>query len=192
MTRDYSHYPLVEKALTEQRAIFASFKNGMPEELEHATTRALDMIEEHVHCEDKEDIMAVAVLMNCPPYIALKSKRFEADYSRHVQDMLDIHTTRNGITAENEDLIQVYSAMFIAHGENMLRQIRNMTQADIHWMHDIREGIDEYLDDRTVFEHKIQKGLLDVENSLIADTYAAIDLKAPKPQPGIFKKPPQH
>ena len=87
-------------------------------------------------------------------------------------------------------MIQVYSAMFIAHGENMLEHINVMTLTDQHWMQDIREGIEEYLEDRIIIERKIQKGLLDTENDLISKTFSAIDSKIPRPQPSIFKKPP--
>lgn len=189
MTTNDSRYPLLVKALAEQARIFSYFDGGIPEDLDRATRRAVDLIETHVEDADKEDMMAVAVLMNCPPYIMLKSKRFTQDYSAGVQAMLDVHTSRNGITAENEDLIQVYSAVFIAHGENLLRRIRELSSADVHWLADVREGLEEYIDDRILIEGKIAPGLRVAEDALIKDTFAAIDGKAPKALPGFIRKP---
>lgn len=191
MTQDYSHYPLVKKALAEQQVIFKHFEGGIPEALKAATTRVLDLIETYVTDPEKEDMMAVAVLMHCPPYIMLKSKRFAEDYSLHVQAMLDTHTTRNGITAENPDLIQVYSAIFTAHGENLLKEIGVMTPDDKNWLADIREGLEEYLDDRRLVEAKIVPGLLAEENGLIRSTFAVIDAKMQKNIPNSIKKPPK-
>lgn len=191
MARDYSHYPLVQKALDEQKRIFADFAGGIPEDLNRATQRALELIDGNVTDPDREDIMAVAVLMNCPPYIMLKSKRYAGEYSQHVQDMLDIHTARNGITPDNEDLIQVYSAMFVAHGENLLRKINEMDPPDAHWLRDVREGIEEYIEDRAAVERKTERGLLAAENAFISDLFTVIDQKAPKVMPGVFKLPPK-
>lgn len=191
MARDYSHYPLVQKALDEQKRIFADFADGIPEDLVRATRRALALLDDRITSPDKEDIMAVAVLMNCPPYIMLKSKRYAAEYSQHVQDMLDIHTMRNGITPDNEDLIQVYSAMFIAHGENLMKKINEMNPPDAYWLRDVREGIEEYLADREAVESKIEPGLLAAENIFIHTLFAVIDEKAPKVLPGLFKPPPK-
>lgn len=190
MTQKYDHYPLVKKALAEQAGIFKDSRDGMPAELLEATLKAVDLIDTHVTDPFKEDIMAVSVLMNCPPYISLQSKRFATDYSRHVQDMLDLHVARNGITVQNEDLIQVYSALFAAHGANLLAHIKAMTAADEHWLSDVREGIEEYLADRHAVETKIAPGLLAIENELVRDTFAAIDERTPgRTVPPLFKKP---
>lgn len=188
----YDRYPLVSKALAEQRAIFKNHSDGMPAELHAATQRALALLDT---CLDaallpKEDIMAVAVLMNCPPYLALKSQRFAADYNPHVQRMIDIHTQRIGVTAANEDLIQVYSALFVAHGENLLQQIRTIGAADPHWLRDIRENLEDYADDRAAFAHKIAPALAAVETALIAQTLQTIEAALPKPAPKVKKPRP--
>lgn len=191
MRNAYDHYPLVKKALDEQSSIFTHSADGLPQELHHATLRAVHLIDTHVENDTKESMMAVAVLMNCPPYISLKSARFKGDYNEHVQNMLDIHAKGDGITPANEDLIQVYSAMFIAHGENLLKQIKSLSAAEVGWMKDIREGLEEYLEDRALIEHKIAPGLLAMENDLIKSSFTAIDgqVKAANPpKPFIRKK----
>lgn len=190
MQGTYDHYPLVKKALDEQSGIFTHSADGLPQELHCATIRAVNLIDTHVQNYAKESMMAVAVLMNCPPYISLKSARFKGDYNEHVQNMLDIHAKGDGITAANEDLIQVYSAMFIAHGENLLAQIKTLSATEIGWMKDIREGLEEYLEDRALIEHKIAPGLLAMENDLIKSSFTAIDaqVKAATPQKPFIRK----
>ena len=186
----YDHYPLVKKALAEQASIFTHSADGLPPELHKATLRAVNLIDTHVQDDAKESMMAVAVLMNCPPYISLKSARFKGDYNDHVQNMLNIHTKGDGITVANEDLIQVYSAMFIAHGENLLAQIKTLSVAEVGWMKDIREGLEEYLEDRTLIEHKIAPGLLAMENDLVKSSFSAIDaqVKAANPKKPFIRK----
>ncbi len=188
----YTRYPLVEKALAEQAAIFATSTDGAPIMLTAATHRALGLIDAHVQTSDavKECILTVAVLMHCPPYLALKSDRFAEDYHPHVQAMLDTHTKSPGVTAANADLVQVYSAMFIANAENLRGAIVATTAADRMWLSDMRDSLSDYAEDRAVFASAIAPGLRQIEEDLIADTLGILNAKlAPPPKPPKIRPP---
>jgi hypothetical protein len=197
MTGTPHRFPLVQKALDEQTRIFSLFDDETRASAEGITARGLDLIDAHVHATDnyKEALMTVAVLMNCPPYIQLKSPRFEKDYNNHVQDMLTAHTSRNGITPQNEDLIQVYSALFIANGEKLLERLSKTDKPDVHWLEDIRENLQDYLLSRKILEPKITPSLLLLENRVLGDIFGTIDRivfnknMPPKNAPGA--KPPE-
>lgn len=191
----YTRYPLVQKALAEQRAIFAAAPDGVPAELAAATNRACTLIDENVATSDdvKECILTVCVLMHCPPYMALKSERFATDYHPHVQAMLDTHTKGIGVTADNTDLVQVYSAMFTAHAENLQRAIVTTVQPERDWLIDIRDSLSDFADDRTVYADGIAPKLRAIEDQQIALTLSTINaaisaLDAPK-QPKATKAP---
>lgn len=200
----YTRYPLVNKALLEQRGIFAAAPGGVPAELAAATHRALQLIDDNVTTADdvKECILTVCVLMHCPPYMALKSERFATDYHPHVQAMLDTHTQGAGVTAENTDLVQVYSAMFIAHAENLARSIAEAPHPDHDWLVDIRDSLHDFADDRIVYADGIAPGLRALEDRQIAQTLAIIESAlaarvppaAPKgkPAPKGSPKPPKN
>ncbi len=162
-------YPLLEKALREQTMVFAHFDEGLPPELEQATRRAVAVLES---CLDmpknfKEDVMTASVLMNCPPYIMLKSQRFADDYNPHIQSMLNHHINGEGLTGSDEGLVQIYGALFIAHGENFLAKIKNIHDADPHWIEDVRESIEEYRADRLDIESRIAPRLLALEKNVM-------------------------
>jgi hypothetical protein len=190
----YMRYPLVKKALGEQAAIFDGTAEGVPAQLATATSRALALIDENVDVGDetKECLLTVAVLMHCPPYLALKSDRFAADYHPHVQAMLDTHTKSPGVTAANTDLVQVYSAMFVANAENLQKSIEATTAADRPWLRDIRDSLRDYAEDRGVFVDAIAPRLRAIEDKLIETTLATLDARlAPLPKPPKAPKPPR-
>ncbi len=194
---DVTRYPLVQKALDEQRGIFAAAVDGVPVELAAATQRALMLIDEHVQTSDKikECILTVCVLMHCPPYMALRSNRFADDYHPHVQAMLDVHTKGVGVTAQNTDLVQVYSAMFIAHAENLARAINETAVPDRHWLVDIRDSRTDFAEDRAVYFDGIAPALRAIEDKQIAQTLATIDsalAAQQKPAPKSGPKPPKN
>lgn len=187
----FARYPLVEKALAEQRAIFVGSEDGVPADLAAATARTLFLLDTHVPDSnaDKEYMLTVGVLMHCPPYMALKRDRFAADYHLRVQAMLDVHTKSAGVTAANIDLVQVYSAMFIAHAENLQLAVNAATAADRAWLRDIRDSLRDYAEDREVFVKGILPGLREIESNLLTATLATLDVKlAPTPKP---PKPPK-
>jgi len=94
------------------------------------------------------------------------------------------------ITAANADLVQVYSAMFIANAENLRIAIVNTTAADRMWLRDIRDSLSDYAEDRTVFAAAIAPGLRQIEETLITDTLAMLNAKlAPAPKPPKNKPP---
>lgn len=189
----YKRFTLVKKALGEQAAIFEHSKDGVPALLKTATDRALSLLDQHVQADEtaKECILTVAVLMHCPPYVALKSNRFATDYHPCVQAMLDTHTKTAGVTAANADLVQVYSAMFIANAENLRVSIANTTASDRMWLRDIRDSLTDYAEDREVFAAAIAPGLRQIEEDLIRDTLAILNAKlAPPPKPPKSPKPP--
>lgn len=199
----YTRYPLVKKALDEQRAIFAAAADGVPADLAAATHRALTLIDDNVATSDavKECILTVCVLMHCPPYMALKSTRFADDYHPHVQAMIDTHTTGAGVTAANTDLVQIYSAMFIAHAENLAQAISATAQPDRDWLTDIRYSLADFAEDRTTYADGIAPKLRAIEDKQIATTLSVIDAaliatlptKAPKSKtaPKSGPKPPK-
>lgn len=193
---DHTRYPLVNKALGEQHGIFAAATDGVPDDLVAATTRALTLIDTHVNTSDdvKEAILTVCVLMHCPPYMALRSNRFAQDYNAHVQAMLDTHTKSAGVTAANTDLVQVYSAMFIAHAENLQSTIKATDKPDLDWLRDIRHSLTNFAEDRTAYEHGIAKPLRKLEDQMIRATLATIDAaiaaQTPVKKPVVKKGPP--
>ncbi len=200
----YTRYPLVKKALDEQRGIFAAAADGVPADLAAATHRALTLIDDNVTTSDavKECILTVCVLMHCPPYMALKSSRFADDYHPHVQAMIDTHTLGAGVTAANTDLVQIYSAMFIAHAENLALAIKTTAQPDRDWLTDIRYSLADFAEDRSVYADGIAPKLRAIEDKQIADTLAVIDealaaqskpkAAKDKPAPKSGPKPPKH
>lgn len=173
----YTRYPLVKKALDEQRAIFAAAADGVPADLAAATHRALTLIDDNVTTSDdvKECILTVCVLMHCPPYMALKSPRFASDYHPHVQAMIDTHTIGAGVTAANTDLVQIYSAMFIAHAENLAHAINTTAQPDRDWLTDIRYSLADFAEDRATYADGIAPKLRAIEDKQIATTLSVID-----------------
>lgn len=199
----YTRYPLVKKALDEQRGIFAAAADGVPADLAAATHRALTLIDDNVTTSDeiKECILTVCVLMHCPPYMALKSNRFADDYHPHVQAMIDTHTKSAGVTAANTDLVQIYSAMFIAHAENLQQAIVSTVQPDRDWLTDIRNSLSDFAEDRAVYADGIAPSLRAIEDRQIAETLATLDRalaltqmpKPPKakPAPKSGPKPPK-
>ena len=194
----FDHYPLVKKALGEQKAIFERFGESVPEDLLRATLRTLETLDvclQDAPFEYRQDLMAASVLMNCPSYLFLRSgQRLVSDYSAHVQDMLAIHISGDGITEKNDDVLQIYSALFIAHSQNLFHLLNSTTTADPHWLADVRESLDNYVDDRKLLEHKITPSLRALENQMIVTLFEAIDkLSFPtqrqKPPPGKNKGP---
>lgn len=188
---DVTRYPMLQKALAEQAAILALGMEGTAE-LAKATQRALELIDTHVQAPaaEKDAILTVCVLMHCPPYLALKSSRFAAAYNDHVQAMIDRHVNGPGVTAADTDLVQVYSAMFVAHAENLQRHVLAAATPTRSWLQDIRDGLEDYSLDRRVFAAGIAPGLRAVEDAEIAATFGVIDQAiaglAAKPAP---KKP---
>lgn len=188
---DKTRYPLLQKALAEQAAIFALGMDGT-EELAKATRRALELIDAHVQAPaaEKDAILTVCVLMHCPPYLALKSNRFAAAYNDQVQAMIDRHVNGPGVTAADTDLVQIYSAMFVAHAENLQRHILATAAPTRSWLQDMRDGLEDYTLDRRVFADGIAPGLRAIEDAEIAATFGVIDQAiatlAAKPAP---KKP---
>lgn len=192
----YTRYPLVQKALLEQRSIFAAAADGVPADLAAATHRALALLNDNVTTSDeiKECLLTVCVLMHCPPYMALKSNRFASDYHPHVQAMLDTHTKSAGVTAANTDLVQIYSAMFIAHAENLQHAIKATTLPDRDWLTDMRDSLSDFAEDRSVYADGIAPRLRAIEDAQIASTLALINAalalhNKPKP-PKSGPKPP--
>lgn len=185
-------YPLVEKALLEQCAVFSRFDDGLPPELEQATHRAIDILESCLDRPDdfKQDVMAASVLMNCPPYILLKSPRFSDDYNPHIQSMLNHHVNGEGLTGSDEGLVQIYGALFIAHGENFLAKIKTLRNTDQSWIDDVRESIEEYRADRLEIQSRIAPRLFALEKSVLDETIAALDLAATPQKDTTPRLPP--
>lgn len=183
-------YPLAQKALDEQGRIFSKIPDGIPTELKTATLRAAHLLHEHLAPSDfdKQTLITVAILMNCPPYISLKSKRFTDDYSPAVQALMDAHTGQTDTAAYQGDLAQIYSAMFIAHGENMLKRLSSTPNLDKHWLRDIQESLEEYVEDRKAHQDKIAPGLMALETDLVQRTIAFINLHTRAPTKS--NKPP--
>lgn len=194
MTKDYDGYPLVQKALAEQAVRFKT----LPAEMRAATERSLELIENCVtgtH-DFKEDLMAMAVLLNCPPFTTLRPDRdFAGDYNAHIAAMALRHMHGQGIDDSHTDLAQVYSALFIAHGENLNKGLKD-GKADVHLAQDIREAMEDYVRDRKVYEAAISPALLAVEDKTIAKTFALVDAiitpqsKPKPPKPPATPKPP--
>lgn len=185
--------PLVQKALAEQAAIFTRLGESLPADLAAATTRTLQILDRHLPHDDRRDcIMTVAVLMHCPPYQALKSQRFAQDYHPLVQDMLDRHTQGQGVTSADTDLVQVYSAMFIVHADNLKRHVL-AAAPDRRWLRDVRESLGDYAADREIYAAGILPPLRAEEDLLLSGTLAAIDqaLAAASPKKKTGPRPPK-
>ena len=188
MTQAFTRYPLVEKALEEQRRIFSKYAGGLPAELQTATLRTLDLLDRTPLpvSDEKESILVMSVLMNCPPVSVFRNRNLTEDYNAEVQALAETHLHVGGMTEHQKGLAQIYSALFIAHGENLLTLLETEKTSDPIKLRDIRESIEDYLIDRKTFEKAVAPALLAIENALIEKTYATLSKLTPVPP-----KPPR-
>lgn len=151
MSKEFSKYPLVAKAVDEQKQLARFLGGSLPPALIKLWQRSTEIIDQCIDlpAQDKESLMVAGVLLMASPFTFDDTDRFSEEYNERIHAYVNLisssSTPFNDPKApfRSSELLLAMRAMNIAAGEMTLAEIKSgktrLTQQEMQQALDANE-----------------------------------------------------
>lgn len=129
-------YPMATRALQEQDGLFKFLGGaGTPDEIKELQKTVATIIDSEAigGPKQKDAMLAMAILMSAPHYIFDEPSRFEKDYNKSVQKLVNESMSREIETKPSAGISQIIMAMFVASTQtDMAQNVGKMSFTEVY------------------------------------------------------------
>lgn len=129
-------YPMATRALQEQDGLFKFLMSpGTPDEIKELQKAVAVIIDNDAigGPKQKDAMLAMAILMSAPHYIFDEPSRFEKDYNKSVQKLVNESMSREIETKPSAGISQIIMAMFVASTQtDMTQNVGKMSFTEVY------------------------------------------------------------